>query len=594
MKTFQEFIFICEKLNKTHDENSQSKIWNYFIANPDNQVVRDLLIRKDYKGAEEEIKKQVDAAKNDPEHPLNFGNAGEDEFSKESGRQTEDEEPYNNFLDDSISGLLALSKEKKIRKSIERGLPSRVAGKSQAELSKRFSRDGGTDKTSKGDLEIFDPNNDKFRVGVSMKKGKGAQLASAESGELKGMVSSAAREYVKKFHSDKSKEEREKIEQEIMGGIEIVAQNQIDMKTADRDTQKNLKTASQEVLDGLRRDYPQLTRLINQVATSGKGKFKSQQGVADVVLTGKEGDVEASAIPSVKQKSSSLRAALPKGRSKTTGISRPGNTKIDYKPEKEAKSNQQQPQQGPKSFQQFNREVRMSELRAKGVGSERDAKIEAEKAAIEQERKERQELERKARYELRKSEKQVAQADRELEDANDEMQDASVPIDPDTKKPVLRQFIKNIEGHIAADPTSRTSRVNLQRRTRAELRLSNAQTNRDNAAATHDTNVQQVQAVQAPASQEQPQQQTQPPTPQQQTQPPTPQEQPAPVPAPQEQPAPVPVPQEQPAPVPAPVEQPPASQEPQQEKPEDKKPKKGLQGLLKRMDTAATRNNLEQ
>jgi len=381
MKTFQEFILICEALNKTHDENSQSKIWNYFIGNPEQQGIRDLLLKKDYESAKILIRQEVEKAKQNREHPLNFQNAREDEFSQKSGRQPGDERPYNKFLDDSISGLLALSKEKKIRKSIEKGLPTRVAGKSQAELSKRFNRDGGTDKTSKGDIEIYDPDNDKFKVGVSIKKGKGAQLASAESGELKGMVSSAARQYVKKFHSNKSREEKEKIEREIMGRIEKVSQNQIDMRTADRDTQKNLKISSQEVLDNLNNDYPQLTRIINQVATSGKGKFKSQQGVADVVLTGKEGDVEASAISSERQKSSNLRAALPKGKNKSTGVSRPGNTKIDYKPEKESKSNQAQAQQGPKTLKQFERQARIVELKAKKEAQAQQAAAESEAQA---------------------------------------------------------------------------------------------------------------------------------------------------------------------------------------------------------------------
>ena len=127
MKTFREFILICEALNKTHDENSQSKIWNYFIGNPERQEIRDLLLKKDYESAKKLIQQEVEKAKKTREHPLNFQNAGEDEFSQKTGRQPEDEQPYNKFLDDSISGLLALSKEKKIRKSIEKGLPSRVA-----------------------------------------------------------------------------------------------------------------------------------------------------------------------------------------------------------------------------------------------------------------------------------------------------------------------------------------------------------------------------------------------------------------------------------------------------------------------------------
>jgi len=493
MKTFQEFILICEALNKTHDENSQSKIWNYFIGNPEQQGIRDLLLKKDYESAKILIRQEVEKAKQNREHPLNFQNAREDEFSQKSGRQPGDERPYNKFLDDSISGLLALSKEKKIRKSIEKGLPTRVAGKSQAELSKRFNRDGGTDKTSKGDIEIYDPDNDKFKVGVSIKKGKGAQLASAESGELKGMVSSAARQYVKKFHSNKSREEKEKIEREIMGRIEKVSQNQIDMRTADRDTQKNLKISSQEVLDNLNNDYPQLTRIINQVATSGKGKFKSQQGVADVVLTGKEGDVEASAISSERQKSSNLRAALPKGKNKSTGVSRPGNTKIDYKPEKESKSNQAQAQQGPKTLKQFERQARIVELKAK-------KEAQAQQAAAESE----------AQAELTQAEKTKERAER--------------IIGPGGKR-VLRQ---HVGAFLANNPDKAQQR---------SLKISAAQQNIDASTANINALAASTPEQPQPSTPEQvpPEQQQQQAPPQEQV-PPEQQQQQAPAPAPEQQP----------------------------------------------------------
>ena len=151
-----------------------------------------------------------------------------------------------------------------------------------------------------------------------------------------------------------------------------------------------------------------------------------------------------------------------------------------------------------------------------------------------------------------------------MEDANDELEASSVPIDPDTKKPVLSQFRKNIQGHMAADPTSRTSRLNMQRRRAAEVKLTNAQSNRDNAAITHDATVSAAQQAQQQQSQPEPQQV-------QQLQP----TQQAPV----EQP---PVPKvSQQAPQPTqqvPTEQPPAPQEPQQvqqqPKPEQKKKKK--------------------
>ena len=332
MKTFKEFVLICEKLNKTHDEDSQSKLWNYFIANSENKKIRDLILSNDFEEAEREIKKEVENAKNDAKHPLNFKNAGDEEFSKKEGREDSDEEIYNNFLDDSISGVLALSKQKKLRSAIEKGLPSRVTGSGQEELSKRFKTAGGTDKTPKGDLEVYDPDNPKYRVGVSMKKGAGAQLASAEGGELKGMYKIAARDYVRRFHSDKSKEERRAIEKEIMSDAERLSAIGRLQKTAgeapNSDKQKqSLKNVSQGISDKLIDKYPQFERLLSQVATSGKGKFRGAGGTAGVVLTGKNKSKEASAKPAEQQPSAKPRLALPKG------SGRPGNLKIDYRPQ---------------------------------------------------------------------------------------------------------------------------------------------------------------------------------------------------------------------------------------------------------------------
>lgn len=331
MKTFKEFIFICEKLNKTHDEDSQSKLWNYFISNSDNKKIRDLILNKDYKGAEEEIKKEVDRAKSDASHPLNFNNAGDEEFSKKEGRQPEDENTYNDFLDDSVSGLLALTKQKKLRSAVEKGLPSRVTGSGAAELSKKFKGAGGVDRTPKGDIEIYDPDNPKDRRGISMKKGVGAQLASAEGGELKGMFKVAARDYVRRFHSDKSKEERRSIEKEIMNDAERLSAIGRLQKTSgeapDINKQKqSLKNVSQGISDKLLNKYPQFERLLSQVATSGKGKFAGDSGTAGIVLTGKNKGKEATAKPSEQQGSSKPRLALPKG------SGRPGNLKIDYRP----------------------------------------------------------------------------------------------------------------------------------------------------------------------------------------------------------------------------------------------------------------------
>ena len=334
MKSFVDFRFICEKLNKTHDEDSQSKLWNYFIANSENTKVRDLILDGEIEKAEKEIKKEVEKAKGDSNHPLNFKNAGDEEFAKATGRQSSDEEPYNKFLDDSVSGLVALAGQKKLKSAVEKGLPTRVTGSGTAELSKKFKSAGGVDRTPKGDLEVYDPDNSKYRVGISMKKGAGAQLASAEGGEIKGMYKVAAKEYVKRFHRDKSKEERQKIQKEIMNDAERLSAigrlQKSSGEAQDVNKQKqSLKNVSQGISDRLLDKYPQFERLLSQVATTGKGKFKGDQGTAGIVLTGKNKSKEATAKSAEQQKSAKPRLALPKG------ANRPGNLKIDYRPGEE-------------------------------------------------------------------------------------------------------------------------------------------------------------------------------------------------------------------------------------------------------------------
>ena len=75
MKTFKQFTFICEKLNKTFDEDAHTKVWNYFISNPDYTEVRDALISGDKKRAFELMRAEVERSRGDANHPLNFAKA---------------------------------------------------------------------------------------------------------------------------------------------------------------------------------------------------------------------------------------------------------------------------------------------------------------------------------------------------------------------------------------------------------------------------------------------------------------------------------------------------------------------------------------
>ena len=414
MKSFVDFRFICEKLNKTFDEDAHVKVWNYFISNPEYTEVRDALKNKDKNKALELMRAELEKARGDSDHPLNFAKADDSEFAmtgkgknKRVNREDSDEETFNVEIERAIGGVSSLATQKKFKDAVEKGFPARKTGASKAELSKTWSSAGGTNTTPKADLEVYDPDNEKNRRGISLKKEGGSQIASAEGGELKGTYKAAAKALVKRMTDFKSKEERKEIEKEIMNAATKVADINDRARTADSDEKEKLKNSGQEILDKLHDKYPNLTRQVTQVSTTGDEKFrgKNAPGSAGTIVTGDK------AKPAQEQPSARPRNAKPKGKG------RPGNTKIDNK-EGPTKSNQAQPQQGPKTLKQFKREARIAELRSKRVGSERDEKLAAEREAAEQEKKERQAAARQAKYDARKAQKALSDAEREQADAS--------------------------------------------------------------------------------------------------------------------------------------------------------------------------------
>ena len=185
-----------------------------------------------------------------------------------------------------------------------------------------------------------------------MKKGGGAQLASAESGEFLATYKAASKSYVQRFHGDKSKEERKRIQQDIMNRAQRVADANVNMKTAGRDEKQALKVSAQDVLDGMHDNHPNLTRLVSQVSTSGDAKFggRNAPGTAGVVLTGPSKKSDPTAKPAEQQASARPRQALPKG------DNRPGNVKVDYRPapqQQQAAPVQQEPTERQKRIMQL-------------------------------------------------------------------------------------------------------------------------------------------------------------------------------------------------------------------------------------------------
>jgi hypothetical protein len=549
MKTFINFVSECYHIlearggkPKYSDEHANINFYNHLVSFPE---VRELIRNKDYEAINQIVAQELEAAKSDENHPLHFNNASDEGFSGKS-KTPEHADSYYSELTRALPGFVSLIQSNKGRNFASKGWVGRVSG-GEHEASKK-SWTGNVKGQGRFDYVFSDPEDPRKHHRVSGKDYRGSQAGSAQSDQaaatlargvevvaqqqIKALLANRPRrksgesdsEYKKRVNVAKAeaREKKAEILSKSKSEIDAIRDLMASTKGMSPEEQKDVYNQVQLKMNELEKVLPGVKRAAGQEMVAGVGQFSRGKTAQSLWTTGGEG----SSFRDPRQQSVGIRARAGKGGGREMAIA--GDIAAAPK-EKSAQKERQS------TFAQFSR-----------IASQ--------------------------------SQKALSKADRELEDANDEMQDASVPIDPDTKKPVLRQFRKNIEGHIAADPTSRTSRVNAQRRTRAELRLSNAQTNRDNAATTHDANVQQAQAQQqqqpAPEQPQQPQQASQ--TPQQ---------------APQQQPAPE-QPQQAPQQQPAPPEQPQQTQQAPQT-PEDDKQRRRKEALLKRMDAAATRNNIE-
>ena len=560
MKSFVRFLEECYILlearggkPKYSDEHANINFYNHLVSSPE---VRELIRNKDYEAVNQIIAQELEKAQTDENHPLHFNNTPDEGFSGKV-KTPEHLDAYYAELSRAAPGFLSLIQSNKGRNFASKGWVGRVSG-GEHEASKK-SWTGNVKGQGRFDYVFSDPDDPRKHHRVSGKDYRGSQAGSAQSDQAAATLARGievmAQRRIKELLGFKPPKERGETESEYKerllqikrdarkekSDILSTSKKEIDdirdlmasTKGMTPEQQKDVYMQVQTKMDELERVLPGVKRAAGQEMVSGTGQFSKGKTAQSLWTTGGEG----SSFRDPRQQSVGIRARAGKGGGREMAIA--GDIAAAAK-EKEAQKQRQT------TFAMFSRQAELSQ-------------------------------------------KALSKADRELEDANDELQASSVPIDPDTKKPVLRQFRKNIEGHMAADPTSRTSKLNSQRRRAAEVKVTNAQSNRDNVAATHDANVNAVQQAQ----QQQASQETQP-APQQPQQAPQQVQQPQPTQqAPVEQPlAPQPT-QHQPQPQQEPQEpqQQPTTQEPQQttqKKPESEKKKKE-KSAAERMYAAGTR-----
>lgn len=499
------------------------------------------------------MRDRISAARNDPNNPLNFNNADSSDFT--GGKTEEDSESYYDNLEANIDAVAISPSYRELRGKAGKWSAERT-GNAQAELSRlarrgdvpqgyqpspknegesnrdyanRIKREkkeyeqGITSPIQKSDATLIDPNNPLSYIGISHKKGS-YQLSAGEPNELVAVGLSAAKEIAsseiqipprvkvtKELKDDIRRRQEERVE-ELMSSFRRIA-DITSYRGSDKSEVERRKKEAQSILNDLTEKEPAFIAAYTARQKTGEDRYASQTGTANIMVqvpdpkTSTEKNPQGTEITTTANRGAKKVITPSTSGHKGSGRPMTNRQRLPYAPETDIYA--QQPTQPTQP-------TLLSFLK------------DAEKAQAQ-------------------SEKALSKANKELEDANDELEVSSVPIDPDTGKPVLRQFRKNIEGHMAVDRTSRTSRLNNKRRRAAELRVTNAQANLDNAAAAHDANVNAVQQAQ----QQQASQETQP-APQQPQQ------------APQQVQQPQPTQQ-------APVEQPPAPQ-PTQQQPQQPKP----------------------
>jgi hypothetical protein len=634
MKTFREFIFECHfkeyksvsqiiteaRGGADYDyEQSFVNLYNHMVNKGDSEgaemreLFRSAVQRRDVFTITDLIAKEVQRAQTDPTSPLYFDNLDPKDpgftggkRSKSSG-EVEDKEAhrqayYDKLLNQQYS-LLNFVQSKSGRIQAARGHVAEREGATKIPLTAKAREITGKEQdTSKVDVSFVDENGRKY--GISLKDAKGAVVNSSGAEETKAYILLGINSLLDQQEQSGEISPEQRAEKEAMGK-ELADQLALYMagtRGMSKEQQKDALPQMQEYLNSIESVIPGTIQAMSAEAITGKGKYGDASTVDALFSTGRGGEVIED--PSWLAQYIFQRGRLGKGTTKTKegAIQRPTTMSGDIKNYHDAENKPTESDY----LDKWNNDWGLPAWQKKIANFEPEFQDEVKRlqdlgqfdlrylADIEQADAMQKQI-KASENQTNQSQKELSQAEQELAKASKEAEEASVPIDIDTKKPVLRQHRKNAEINMAADPTSRMSRLNSKRRETAELNLSNAQTNLDNAAAAHDANVQQVQATQAqqPEPQQSQQQQPAPKQPQQQQPaPPEPQQsqqQPAPEQPQQQQPAP-----EQPQQTPQqPQQQQPAPQQPQQE-PEGKKPRKGLNGLLKRMDAAATRNNIEQ
>lgn len=299
-----------------NDEHAHVAIWNH-------------MVNKGISHNHPAMMKELQTAKKDTTHPLNFNNA-KDEGFKGGKKTAAAKNSYYSELENAVHTTHALATHKGFAKAIKEKHAARVMGGAKGKVSDTWKKYGATQgATSKTDIAISNPKNEKHEgIKLSMKKGGGSQLMSAGPEETNAVHDHAAREMLNSHpkYSKLPQAEKTKIHNHIMSHIKKAGAAIDKMRTSSREEMVSLKNTAQKHLDAAHDAYPELNHYVRKEATTGEGKFgKGTPHAASYLVKSAAGKKEPKVthVDANDYSGPRPRASLPKG----TG--RSGNVKLD-------------------------------------------------------------------------------------------------------------------------------------------------------------------------------------------------------------------------------------------------------------------------
>ncbi len=343
MKTFKKFIFeayfLLEKRGgnpKYSDEHANINLYNYLVSFPE---VRELIKKKDYESIDKTIAQELENAKTDPKHPLNFNNVPDEGFSgkkKTSGH----EDVYYSELERAVPGFSSLIQSKKGASIASKGWVGRVSG-GEHEASKP-SWKGNVKGQGRFDYVFSDPEDPKKQHRVSGKDYRGSQAGSAQADQatatLERGVEVAAQQRLKSILANKPKKKSGETDQQYKERLakykldsrekkkEIVSSSKETLnkikelmastKGMSPEGQKDVYTQVQSHIDSLEKTVPGVKRAAGQEMLQGKGQFSKSKTAQSMWTTGGGG----ASFRDPRQQSVGLRARAGKGKGREMAV----------------------------------------------------------------------------------------------------------------------------------------------------------------------------------------------------------------------------------------------------------------------------------